>query len=96
MAKKKEKEKKETPFLMHVLKTPYYIAKGVYIMTKKAEEGEKKRKIERKRKAMIANYEGIEIVDTKSGDYKKWEEDMMEAESKIGIILGARGSGKSA
>ena len=40
--------------------------------------------------------DSFRIVETSGGDYKKWEENLSNAESKIGIILGARGSGKTA
>jgi len=97
MAKKrKTQEKKSTPFLVHVLKSPYYIGKGIYILSKKAKQKSEENKIKKKRESMTAHYKDFDLIKTQSGDYKKWEEGVIKAESKIGIILGARGSGKTA
>jgi len=96
MARKKQEKKKSTPFLIHVLKIPYYIGKGIYILSKKTKQKSEENKIKKKRKSMTAHYKDFDLIKTQSGDYKKWEEGIIKAESKIGIILGARGSGKTA
>jgi hypothetical protein len=93
---KKADLKKSTPFLIHVLKTPFYIGKGIVAMNKKAKESTERKKIRNRRESMKAVYEDFDVVKVDSGDYEKWESDVVNAESKIGIILGARGSGKSA
>ena len=41
-------------------------------------------------------YEGFTIIETLQGAFERWEEALLNADSKIGVILGARGSGKSA
>jgi len=97
MAKnKKIKEKKQTPFLIHVLKSPYYLAREIYRLNKKAQQASEEREIDVKRDKIIPKYEDFKIIKTLSGDYKEWENETFNSESKIGIILGARGSGKSA
>ncbi len=53
-------------------------------------------KVKKKKEAMTSNYEQFKLIETFAGDFSKWETKTAAAESKIGIILGARGSGKSA
>jgi hypothetical protein len=95
MVKKKKIENKES-FGMSVLKSPYYLVRGLYNLGKRMEEKSDEKKIERKRNEMVSKYEEFNVLNALSGDFKKWEKDLSKAESKIGIILGARGSGKSA
>jgi len=86
--------------LWFLMKTPYYIGKGIYKATKytadKVEESSRKKKVHEKREKMVSLYENFRIVHTKEGNYLQWEGDIHKAESKIGVILGARGSGKTA
>ncbi len=79
-----------------IIKIPYYISKGIYNLSKKAKQGSEKRHVQRKRESMKAIYQNFKIVKTSLGNYKKWELGIIKAESKIGLILGARGSGKTA
>lgn len=102
--------KKREKFLISLIKSPYYIIKyiilGIYYLVywiikaiiwiirkirKKKEEIKEKR--ERKFKAI---YEKFEVIDRQKGDFNKWEKDFYKSDSKIGIILGARGTGKTA
>jgi len=62
------------------------------MLIKKSEE----KKIKKKKDEMKPNYEDFEIVSTDKGDYKEWENKLYKSDSKIGIILGARGTGKTA
>jgi hypothetical protein len=97
MVKKEKTQKKEkTPFLIHVLKSPYYLGRGVYRLSKSVEKKSQEKKVEKKRERMISKYERFEVLKSYSGDFEKWEQELIDAESKIGIILGARGSGKTA
>lgn len=86
-----------------VMKIPYYLGKGavflgkgIYHLFKKSEEIIEKRNIEKKRGEMNAKYEEFEVIEIEKGDYKKWFENILSSDSKIGVILGARGSGKTA
>ncbi len=88
---------KGTWFLM---KTPYYIGKGIYKATKytseKVEESSRKKQVKQKREAISAVYEDFRVIHSKEGDYIEFENKINKADSKIGVILGARGSGKTA
>ncbi len=83
-----------------LMKTPYYIGKGIYKATKytsnKVQESSRKKAVKKKREKMIPLYENFKVVHTKDGDYLEWENDIHKSDSKIGVILGARGSGKTA
>jgi hypothetical protein len=102
MKKKKTEQKKANffPILLKILiflvKIPYYVASGIYSFFVKAKEVTEKTTIKKKKEKMLANYEQFKLIETKAGDFFKWESKIMAAESKIGIILGARGSGKTA
>jgi hypothetical protein len=78
------------------IKTPYYFARGINRIVVTSKKNSIKKEVEKKRDKLKAKYKEFEILKTKSGDFKKWEQDFFKAESQIGIILGARGSGKSA
>ncbi len=82
--------------LLFIIKTPYYIGKGIYSLSKKTSEKKKKRKIKKQRELMTPEYNEFEVLEIISGDYNKWLEKVYESDSQIGIILGARGSGKTA
>ncbi|MDO8467375.1 MAG: zonular occludens toxin domain-containing protein [Nanoarchaeota archaeon] len=81
---------------VQVLKSPYYLAKGITYLTKRSEDISKEQAISKKRESMEAHYEPFKVVETISGDYKKWFSKMLSSDSQIGIIIGARGSGKTA
>ena len=82
--------------LLFVLKTPYYIINGIYNLSKKTKREIEKKKIIRKRESMSSRYDDFKVLEVISGDYKKWLEGVYKSESQIGIILGTRGSGKTA
>lgn len=81
---------------LFIIKIPYYIGKGVYFIIKKAKEGAKKKSVEEKRGRIGAVYSEFRVIETEMGDYTEWSEKLFKSDSKIGVILGARGSGKSA
>jgi hypothetical protein len=95
------KKKKESGLLVFVkvlwfiIKIPYYIVKGIYLLIKKIVKKSKEVKVER-RQNIMPKYEDFKVIDSKTGDYKTWVEDTFSSDSKIGIILGSRGSGKTA
>ena len=45
---------------------------------------------------MVPVYEEFQVIKKNKGDYEKWEKKVNTSDSKIGIILGARGTGKTA
>ncbi len=82
--------------LLFVIKTPYYIGKGVYNLSKKTSKKRAEKKIKKERELMTSEYDEFNVLEIISGDYNKWLEKVYESDSQIGIILGARGSGKTA
>lgn len=101
MAKtKKNKGKSFWHYFFHALwfliKIPYYIIKSIISLILWTGKKVKERKVMAKKGAIKPTYEEFKIVETLEGNFKKWEKNLSEAESKIGIILGARGSGKTA
>src|SRR3989344_2528994 len=89
--------------LLFLVKTPYYIGKGIYYAGKGVYRAgkyvgkkNKERKINQKRESIVPCYEEFKIIKPEIGTYFDWEKSIHDSDSKIGIILGARGSGKSA
>ncbi len=82
--------------ILHILKTPYYIGKGIYLLGKKIKQKNIEGKIKKTREEMEAKYGSIKVIESIEGNYQLWEKELLKLESKIGIILGARGSGKTA
>ncbi len=82
--------------LLFIIKIPYYIGKGIYFIIKKSSEGIKRNKVKEKRESIRAIYSEFKVIEEYEGDYKKWSEKVFKSDSKIGVILGARGSGKTA
>lgn len=79
-----------------IIKLPYYIVKGIIYLTKKTKQKSEQSKIKVKRNSIIHNYQSFKLLKTLSGNYKEFEDYMLGDKSKIGIILGARGTGKTA
>ncbi len=79
-----------------ILKTPYYVGKGVYNLGVKTDEKVKERKIMKKREEMKPVYEDFDILYVEKGDFKEFEDNVRNSDSLIGVILGARGTGKTA
>jgi hypothetical protein len=99
MAKKRRK-KKSSKYLkkssIFVMKLPYYSIRGIYRMGKKVSSKSKERKIKQKREAITSKHEEFKILHIIEGDYLNWIDHVSRSDSQIGIILGARGSGKTA
>lgn len=101
-------EKKKKPFtksfigksLIFLIKSPYYLGKGIYKGAKAIGDFTDKKiqeeKIENKREIMSAKYEKFRLLKTEKGDYNKWYEKIISTDSNIGVIIGARGTGKTA
>lgn len=89
--------------LWFLIKIPYYLVKGgiylgkgIYSLAKYSEKKIEENKVKNKRESITAKYKEFEVLQTVKGDYKEWEKSINSSDSKIGIILGARGTGKTA
>ena len=98
-----KKKKKRSSFLnylgktlLFIVKLPYYYVKSSYKLGKKISEKTEKTKIEQKRNLLKPKHEEFKIVHVIEGDYSEWLDHVSKSDSQIGIILGARGSGKTA
>ena len=90
MNDKKMKEmtsKKNVPFLLKfllfIVKIPYYIVNGIYLTILKMGEKSEENKTKKKRDSMIAKYEDFQILNTSSGDFKKFETKIIESDYNI-------------
>ncbi|MBU0466534.1 MAG: zonular occludens toxin domain-containing protein [Nanoarchaeota archaeon] len=92
----KKKKKKQRSILLEVLKSPYYAGRGIYRLGKKIKQKNVEREIQSKREKIVPEYNELRVIEKLSGNLVFWEKELLKAESKIGIILGARGSGKTA
>jgi hypothetical protein len=81
--------------LVYLLKLPFRLIRYIGRTRKKAAKTIEKKNIQMKKEAIEAYYKGFEPVHTHSGNIEDWEKKAMK-ESQIGIILGARGTGKTA
>ncbi|MDO8459709.1 MAG: zonular occludens toxin domain-containing protein [Nanoarchaeota archaeon] len=84
-----KKEEKYEGILMKLMKLPFRIYK-------KNKQRTIEKEINEKRESLKAEYISFKIIREDKGSLQKWEEDLFNSDSKIGIVLGARGSGKSA
>lgn len=101
MVKKKREE--ESNFwkylgkaLLFIIKIPYYITKGIIFIANKISKNSEENSTKKKRESIKAVFSPFKIIETIYGDYKKWVDKNIESDSQIGIIIGARGSGKTA
>ncbi|MEM4397088.1 MAG: hypothetical protein QW757_00520 [Candidatus Woesearchaeota archaeon] len=81
---------------LFVISLPYIIFEKSKKLNEKIKQNKENKKIEEKREEMKANYSAFLVLKTDSGSYEKFENEIFNSDSKIGIILGSRGSGKSA
>ncbi len=97
MQKKKNKFWKYTGIsLLFIIKTPYYIIRETIKVIKKISKKVKEDQIKEKRESIKAKYVPFQIIESIEGAYKTWFDKLIKSESQIGIILGSRGSGKTA
>src|SRR3989338_3424020 len=82
--------------LWFILKIPYYAVLGIHGLVKWAYDASKKSRVLNRRKRLTAKYEEFKVVDEIKGSYKKWVKGVFSSDSQIGIVLGSRGSGKTA
>lgn len=83
-------------FFLFLIKIPYYIIKGIIFLINFSLSKIKKSKIKTQRKKIDATYEEFKLLKLKSGNYNNWLKHVFNSSSQIGIILGSRGSGKTA
>jgi len=99
MVKKKKKEELSVRILRGFFKIILvYPAKGIWFLLKKLAEKLQKKKEGSKKGKFKVNfvYSPLEVVRDKSGSLEKFNRKIFSNKSTIGIILGARGTGKSA
>jgi len=82
--------------LLFIIKIPYYVVKGMIILFRKISKKSKEIKIKYKRESIKPKYVSFRIIEIIKGNYKNWFDKTIKSDSQIGIILGARGSGKTA
>jgi hypothetical protein len=86
--------------LIFVVKIPYYIVKylikgivwivaGIYNLIRR-------KKVEKFRESKRASYQEFKILENEKGNFKSWENSIAKSDSLIGVIIGARGTGKTA
>jgi len=99
MSKKKPKKFRETntgKVLLFLVKTPVYAYRRIKKLKNFSEEKIEERKVEKKRGLIGSKYEGFKVLYSEKGDYFKWEKEVHDSDSRIGVLLGARGTGKTA
>jgi len=99
MPKKKSKKFRETlagKSLVFFAKTPVYAYRGMKKLKKVSDEKKEKKRVVEKRGLIGARYNEFGVLQTDYGDFKEWEDKVFNSDSMIGVILGARGQGKTA
>lgn len=79
-----------------IIKIPYFIIKGILFVINFFKVSRNKRKIKKQKQAMVSVYEEFKVIKTEKGTFKEFENKIFNSDSKIGLIIGARGSGKTA
>ncbi|MFH1439189.1 MAG: zonular occludens toxin domain-containing protein [Candidatus Woesearchaeota archaeon] len=79
-----------------LIKAVIWIYRLFYKATDKTTEFVKKKKTDKKRSEFSAEYEAFNLIEHDSGKLEDFEKKLMKSDSTIGIVLGARGSGKTA
>jgi hypothetical protein len=82
--------------LLFLIKIPYFIVKGIYYLIRRVSKKNRENAIKRNRELMEPVYREFDVLKVISGNYGKWLKKVYESDSRIGIVLGARGSGKTA
>ncbi|MCM2326093.1 MAG: hypothetical protein NDI94_06520 [Candidatus Woesearchaeota archaeon] len=110
MAKKRATKKERTSkpkydILFRIFVFPFQVLQFIILLPfkifhffseniKKAKEKDESKKKQKAREAIEAVYEPFQIIEKYSGDIDAWEKKLPK--STIGIVIGARGKGKSA
>lgn len=99
MSKKKLKKFSETfggRSLLFLAKSPIYFYQGISKLKRIVDDKATEKNILKKRGLINANYEKLKVLKTEKGDFDQWEQEIFDSDSKIGVIIGARGQGKTA
>lgn len=105
--KKKSKLRYIGKVFVYLGKGIFYTGKGIFLGTRfifrkarnqrqKSKEKKQEKQLEQQRPKTNAQYTPLTELKTLKGNIKKFENHLFAKDSTIGIILGARGSGKSA
>lgn len=101
MSKKRTKKNKiikllliPIKILLFIILSPVKLVKYISDQNKKIQEKSFEKQQQDKRDSINPVYDTFEIIEKQHGDLKDWELKLVK--STIGIILGARGKGKSA
>ncbi|MFH1608282.1 MAG: zonular occludens toxin domain-containing protein [archaeon] len=95
-SKKSFKETRKGKAFMFLVKTPVYVYRGIKKMKSHFDKRLEKKNVLKNRGMIDAKYRHFEILQTEDGNYNLWEKNLFESDSKIGVIIGARGTGKTA
>jgi len=79
-----------------IFSIPFYMLFWIVKMHNKTKKKSIEVKIDKERSSKLPKYSKFETIDAVSGDFSDFEKNLINKDSSIGIILGARGSGKSA
>ncbi len=82
--------------LWFIIKIPYYLIKGIIYLISILMFKVKEENIRVKRAGINPIYEEFKLLNKEKGDYKNFINSLYNSENKIGIIIGARGTGKTA
>jgi len=102
VTKKKKSVKKIHPvfkfflIIKFFLTIPFWIINFFYKIFKNVDKQLNKELVKKKRETIKSNYEKFKVIEILSGEFNDFENKIQKSDSTIGIILGARGSGKSA
>jgi hypothetical protein len=98
-AEKNIEKKKEVHWFWKVLwfivRIPWFIIKGFIWLFRKARRKQHEEEVEEVRGARGARYDEFVVLENEVGNISEWESGLLK-KNKIGIILGSRGSGKTA
>lgn len=101
---KKRNKKKLGKVLLFILKSIFYypfkalawLFQKLIQLIKKEKAATKDKVRELKRDNSSAKYDSLKLIKAKKGEINRFEEKLYKNKSTIGLILGARGTGKSA
>lgn len=98
MARKNKQNSLKTliEVLWFIIKIPYYIAMAIIYVLSLLRKEVHQNNIKKNRELIQANYEEFSIVEKEKGDFDKFLNTLYNSENKIGLIIGARGTGKTA
>ncbi|MBN2367864.1 hypothetical protein JXC34_02520 [Candidatus Woesearchaeota archaeon] len=105
MAKKKQDKPKSVgvlklilmlfSILQSIILLPFRTIGTIMKMSKDMKKKSRQRQQEKKRGSILPQYQEFTVVEAEAGDLDRWEKKIMR-DSVIGIIIGARGKGKTA